>query len=394
MRSPAIFRWWLRFPFWSTGRIEFFILAPPCPPKRIEGGFLLTNSAVSPYQRNRYDSFLIWLYVHRKDSLVPDHIKQLIPHSTASTWRNLDCSSFIGHELRDVQQEAIRQYEILQKHPLQLTGDEVKKIKALFVEPAFACWPAVSLYYEGLRNHGLFISLSTFYKYVNLLGLKRKWKKRQSNKNGLKAFFPNQYLHVDTTIWKMDNGTKAFIALVSDNFSKMILGWSICLQNKALNVKQALDLAVKSIHQYHPNQVCTTLVADGGSENYAVVIDELLRQTDRPEITKVIALKDIRFSNSLVEAVNKIMKRYLRHHIAHEYDQLEMLLLSIIKDYNETRPHGSLHGLTPMEAYKNPSKSLSFKEQFQQAKSLRIAHAQGIHSGNQPETCSLIGMNC
>ena len=422
-----------------------------------------------PQQRNRYDSFLIWLYAQEKDNLIPGHIKRLIPHSTASTWRNIDFSSFIGHELREIQQEAISQYEIYQnhqtlkrvvfvltrvwlavyhilipvllkqkqhieilitelqrlfvvipkktalrltgispssfhahlnrlkfqcklsplqlcirKHPLQLATAEVTKIKSLFAEPAFACWPAVSVYYEGIRNHGLYISLSTFYKYVNLLGLKRKWKKHISKKNGLKSVSPNQYMHVDTTIWKLDNGAKAFIAIVNDNFSKMIIGWNVCLQNKAGNVMEALDQAVKNIQRFHPNQVSSTVVADGGSENHAATIDELLSKPHSPEITKMIALKDICFSNSPVEAINKIIKRYLRHHTATTYEQLHTLLPQIIKDYNETRPHGSLNGLTPLEAYTGPDSSLNFREQFHQAKSLRIAQ-------NRKQNCRTCG---
>jgi len=78
------------------------------------------------------------------------------------------------------------------RYPLQLSIREVRKIKALFVDPAKACWPAVSLYYHALRHERLFISLSTFYKYVNALGLKRQLKRPFAKTTGLQAHRPNQ----------------------------------------------------------------------------------------------------------------------------------------------------------------------------------------------------------
>src|SRR5690554_911216 len=91
------------------------------------------------------------------------------------------------------------------------------------------------------------------------------------------------------------------------------------------------------------------LVADGGSENHNMTIDNLLLETTHPEISKVIAMKDISFSNSPIEAINKIMKRYLRFHKPETIDQLIECLELIVNDYNEKRPHGSLLGLTPLD---------------------------------------------
>lgn len=260
----------------------------------------------------------------------------------------------------------------LKRHPLQLATGEVIKIKRLFADERYACWPAVSLYYEGLRKHRLYISLSTFYKYVNLLGLKRRFPKAFKKTEGLRACRPNQYLHVDTTLWELECGIKAAIAFVSDNYAKAVLGWSLSLKHDAENVKQALDMSIKTIHLYHPGLLCATLVADGGGENHALTIEELLRQTKRPEITKVIAQKDIVFSNSPVEAVNKIMKRYLRHYKPQNLETLKAVLAAAVKDYNEQRPHGSLEGLTPMEAYAQPAKAIDFAEEKQRARALRI----------------------
>jgi hypothetical protein len=71
-------------------------------------------------------------------------------------------------------------------------------------------------------------------------------------------------------------------------------------------------------------------------------------------VEKLIALKDIMKSNALIESVNKLIKYdYLFPKKLQNQIQLTNYLKSfVIPDYNNKRPHGSLGGLTPLEAYK------------------------------------------
>lgn len=129
------------------------------------------------------------------------------------------------------------------RHPLQLSQKELNCIKDAFTKSDFVCWPASSIYYRLLRNKELNIGLSTFYKYVHLLGLKRKWGKEKSNTKGVKTTRPNEYLHVDTTYTKTQDGETSAVVFVNDNFSKAILGWEIAPKNSALNIVNALKMA-------------------------------------------------------------------------------------------------------------------------------------------------------
>jgi transposase InsO family protein len=259
------------------------------------------------------------------------------------------------------------------RHPQQLSLRELDLIKWLHVQPSLALWPGSSLYYEGLRRFGLRIALSTFYKYTTLLGLKRKWQRSVNTSKGLQAHRPNEYLHVDTTHWALEHGVKASVVFVSDNFSKMILGWRVSIGKHAVHVVGALRDAVATIRQHHPQQACAVLVADGGGENHAHCVDDLLRATRHPDITKVIALKDIQFSNSAIEAINKIYKRSLRYHQPRTLTALQAVTEAFVQEYNSLRPHGSLYGLTPIEAYTRPGKQLDHKAAIQDARGLRIA---------------------
>jgi len=117
---------------------------------------------------------------------------------------------------------------------------------------------------------------------------------------------------VDTTFLPLPDDTKAAIVFVSDNFSKHILDWACSLKHGAQNILNALQMAMETIREYHPNQATSLLVCDGGGGNKALSVEEWLRITNDPTITntKVVALKGIAFSNSPIEALHKIMKRY------------------------------------------------------------------------------------
>lgn len=267
----------------------------------------------------------------------------------------------------------------LKRHPLQLAVSEVNKIKSLFDIPEYSLWPSSSLYFAGLRNHGLYIAQSTFYKYVNLLGLKRKPLKKTKKTKGIVSQTPNEYLHVDTTFWEINPFEKVAGAIVSDNFSRHILGWSVSMHNKAENVKLALQKALDTIKTHYPELTCCNLVADGGSENHAVTVTELIESGKQPDINKLIARKHIKFSNSAVEAVIKIIKQYLRAEKPTTEEGVTACVHQAVMDYTEKRPHGSLNGLTPLEAYKHPGKKLNYTAQILQAKGIRIYENQKVN---------------
>ena len=106
---------------------------------------------------------------------------------------------------------------------------------------------------------------------------------------------------------------------------------------------------------------------------------ELLRATDHPIITKIIARKDIRFSNSPIEAINKIHKQYLRHHQPTTQAAWFQVTEAFADEYSMLRPHGSLKGLTPMEAYTRPDLKLDFRQAIREARPQRIEENRKVN---------------
>lgn len=422
---------------------------------------------MAAYTKNKYDSYIVWLFAQRKEHLIPKEISKNIPASTASTWRTTDYSQYIGWEMQQQQREMLEYYELFEKynrlkclvtiltkvwvksselisssvsksteyqklmtdntqllftvlpkkfvfrllsissssfyhwislekvkcgisplslcfkrHPLQLSQSEAATIKELFEQPEFECWPSSSIYYHALRTGKLSISLSTFYQYVNLLGLKRKWRKSSlETYNPIKTSKPNEYIHIDTTFWPFPSGVKAAIVLVSDNFSKALLGWNISLKKDGENARAALHKAIKTIRVHHPSLEYTTLIADGGGENHNMLIEQYINELELPELEKLVAQKDVKFSNSAIESINKIIKRYLRKKLPNSLDALITCLEEIIHDYNCIRPHGSLHGLTPHESYTNQDVKIQQKHCKMKARAMRINENKAINCG-------------
>jgi putative transposase len=95
----------------------------------------------------------------------------------------------------------------------------------------------------------------------------------------------------------------------------------------------------------------TELIVDGGSENNNLLVDDYM-ETQIPSIRKTIALKNVYFSNSMAEALNKILKyQYLYRQPIYDFNSLEATFQNGVGDYNFQRPHIGIDGLTPYEAF-------------------------------------------
>ena len=199
-------------------------------------------------------------------------------------------------------------------HPHQLEVNEIKKMKKLLTDDEHDHWPIASIAAFSLRNKSLTASLYSWYKYARLLGITKRGIRKRPKRIGLVALYPNEYLHVDSTVFDLASGKRIYITFVMDNFSRMILGYHVGERLNFLIVIKALAKALKIIAT-HPDQtraqindrLHSFLVADGGSENHNRKMDEFLYKLSGRKITKVRALKQILYSNSPSEAVNKIM---------------------------------------------------------------------------------------
>ena len=188
---------------------------------------------------------------------------------------------------------------------------------------------------------------------------------------GIRANRPHQVWHADITIVKCLNGMKYYVYLLMDNFSRFILNYQV---SHIVSAKIRMDSIQQAYEQYIkvPGED-VRLIVDGGVENNNRAVEDYI-SSDEVSVQKLIAGKDIKFSNSIVEAQNKIIKyRYLFRHDFKDIHDLRKLLDWIINDYQYERPHYSLKGLTPHEALKGiPLPRDQWTQRIQEAKRLRL----------------------
>lgn len=256
-------------------------------------------------------------------------------------------------------------------HPQQLANSEIKIIKSILEDPQWSHWPVTSLASKALRDKTVIASTDSWYKYAKLFGIKRKLEKKERKRIGLIATMPNEYLHCDLTIFPMENGKKAYITFVMDNYSKNILGYHVRMDKTFRGVIGALKMTLTQMEK----QGCcheSLLVTDGGTENVNQKVHDFLKRLTRHRIKRITALKDIRFSNSPVEAIHRTLKgRYLPKKQFYNIAELLKHLAWSVNDYNN-RPHYKLKPRTPHEVYFNIPLPFDLKARMKSAMQKRI----------------------
>lgn len=259
----------------------------------------------------------------------------------------------------------------------QIMPGEIENVKECLTDPATSHWSMKSIYYNGIRKKKISVSLNTLYminrrlKIRDTIGNRRKKKKP---KTGIRAAAPNQIWHADITVLKTLDGVKQYIYLVIDNYSRKILSYEVCDKVSGLVRLSTLEESYEKAKGLSEN-LNVKLIVDGGSENNNIHIENFINRSEI-NMEKLIALKDIDYSNSMVEATNKTIKyRYLFPDHPHNKDELISTLSNAVHDFNDVCPHGQLKGLTPNEAWRGVKSIDNLRTQLlQQAKIDRLEY--------------------
>ena len=182
--------------------------------------------------------------------------------------------------------------------PQQLTAKEIARIEAMVTSPEYRHVPTGRLAVLAQRIGRVFASPSTWYRLVRERGWRRPRLRVHPDKprEGIRASSPNELWHVDTTIIRLLDGTKAYLYAVIDNFSRRILSWRV---RDRFDPGATVEILVEAGAGLDLRDGTPTLIADSGVENRNRGVDALI---DSGLLTRVLAMVDICFSNSLIEA--------------------------------------------------------------------------------------------
>lgn len=245
--------------------------------------------------------------------------------------------------------------QCFKRRPKQISNKEVIVLKKYMNNSKFKTWCIRSIWGKALRDGAISMAESTWYKYAKKLGYSqaRKPEKKTRKKGSFNASRPNETWHMDISQYKTLDNVIFYIYTVVDNFSRKIIAWDISTKKCSKIRTDTVKRAIKNEFDVTIDNQSIDLIVDGGTENNNKTIHDFIKNCE-VTINKKIALKDVTFSNSIVEGPYKIMKSYY-------FRTKEILSTTIyeelkffIEDYNNNRPCNKHKIYTPNEVHQNP----------------------------------------
>jgi putative transposase len=192
----------------------------------------------------------------------------------------------------------------------------------------------------------VFASASTWYRLVR----EHRWRRPRQRvhpaapKVGIRAVRPNEIWHIDTSVLRLLDGSRAHLQAVIDNFSRRVLAWKVSGSFDPNATVEILLTAAKGVSGGKP-----TLFVDGGVENFNGAVDELIASG---LLNRVFAQTEITFSNSMIESWWRVLKhQWLFLNTLDSVRSVEKLVAFYVQEHNARLPHSAFRGQTPDEMY-------------------------------------------
>ncbi len=223
----------------------------------------------------------------------------------------------------------------------------------------------------------VFASATTWYRLVR----EHQWRRPRQRvhpakpKVGIRASHANEIWHIDTTLIRLLDGSRAYLHAVVDNFSRRILAWKVAESfHPAITAQLLLD-ASQSMTAGQP-----MVLVDGGVENFNSAVDQLV---ETGLLKRVLAQTEISFSNSLIESWWRVLKhQWLYLNTLDTVTAVRKLVAFYVEQHNRHLPHSAFHGQTPNEMYFGTGTDIP-----QQLEASRIAARQSRMQANRAQTC-------
>jgi len=230
--------------------------------------------------------------------------------------------------------------------PHRLTPEEIRRIREMVTSPEYRHVPTGTLARLAQRLGQVFASESTWHRLVRERGWRRPRLRvhPEQPKVGVRAGKPNEVWHVDTTVLRLLDGTRAYLHAVIDNFSRRILAWRLAERFDPANAVAVLVEAGGGVEEDPP-----TVVADKGVENRNGDVDALIACG---ALRRVLAMTEGRFSNSMIEAWWRSLKhQWLFLHALDSVAKVRSLVAFYVDEHNTRLPHSAFRGQTPDEMH-------------------------------------------
>lgn len=201
-------------------------------------------------------------------------------------------------------------------------------------------------FFAYLRAHRLLVKPRRSYTKTTF---SKHWMRKHPNltKEAPAPVKPEQTLVADITYVTSKQGTH-YLSLVTDAYSRQIMGYHLSDSMPVNEVVKALNMAVERRCYRHE----AIHHSDRGLQYCASEYQEALRRSGiRPSMTDGYDC----YQNALAERVNGILKGEFLLYECNTMSELKQLVDESVYIYNHLRPHSSLNMRTPFEVHQDYS---------------------------------------
>ena len=278
--------------------------------------------------------------IERASRVLPLHAALRIARLSSSRYHRW-CREVDGCDLND-------QPSCPRVVPTRLTPNEIEAMRKMVESGDQRHMSLRGLALHAQRIGEVFASPSTWYS----LAKKSGWRRPRNRvypakpKIGIRARAPGERLHLDVTIIKLLDGSRAYLHAIIDNYSRRILSWTL---EDRLGSGATCRVLREVARQVVAISEDSTVVVDSGSENVNREVDNLLESVD---LTRVLAQVEVTFSNSMIEAFWRSLKHaWIYLHPLDSMTSLRRLIEFYVDAHNQVIPHSAFEGQTPDEMY-------------------------------------------
>jgi putative transposase len=232
--------------------------------------------------------------------------------------------------------------------PHRLTAAEVRAIEAMVTSPEYRHVPTGTLAVLAQRLSKVWASPSTWYHLVRKHGWRgpRLRVHPAKPKIGLRTTRADEMWHIDTTVIRLLDGTRAYLHAVIDNFSRRILAWRVADTFAPVN---SVAVLLDASRGATCSDTTPVVLADAGVENVNAQVDALI---STGVLRRMLALTELQFSNSMIEAWWRSLKhQWLFLHSLDSVTTVRRLVAFYVDEHNRVLPHSAFRGQTPDEMY-------------------------------------------
>ena len=195
--------------------------------------------------------------------------------------------------------------------------------------------------FNYLRQEGLLVKPKKSYVKTTF---SKHWMKKHPNLLKDRAPTKPEEVFVSDITYVESNEGVHYLSLVTDAFSRKIVGYHLSDEMKAADVVKALNMTIRN-RQYTHHAIHHS---DRGLQYCSALYQSVLEQNDiSPSMTDGYDC----YQNALAERINGILKQEFLVYRCNTLDELRTLVSESIRIYNEMRPHLSLDMKTPNKVH-------------------------------------------